>query len=194
MFHFSTTLPHLFLSVLLIYSHSSGYKDFPRGSDSKESVCNEGDLGSILGSRRSPGKENCNPLQYSWLRNPMDRRVWATVHGVSPWGHKRVGHDWETNIHTLMVDKSGVWGEGNQGWNLWEEAHSSWALAGLRVPWEGHSRTRTRQTRPPIPNWNVLHGLFTIGSSPRLSQKGETILRFLSRQGKARACGPPHRP
>ena len=96
MFHFSTTLPHLFLSVLLIYSHSSGYKDFPRGSDSKESVCNEGDLGSILGSRRSPGKENCNPLQYSWLRNPMDRRVWATVHGVSPWGHKRVGHDWET--------------------------------------------------------------------------------------------------
>ena len=40
-------------------------------------------LGLIPGSRRSPGEENGNPLQYSCLGNPMDRGVWwATVHGV----------------------------------------------------------------------------------------------------------------
>ena len=41
------------------------------------------DKGSILGSRRSPGEGQGNPLQYSCLENPMDRAVlWATVHGV----------------------------------------------------------------------------------------------------------------
>ena len=35
-----------------------------------------GDLGSILGMGRSPGREHGNPLQYSCLVNPMDRRAW----------------------------------------------------------------------------------------------------------------------
>ena len=39
---------------------------------------------SIPGSTRSPGKENGNPLQYSCLKNFMDRGVWwAAVHGVA---------------------------------------------------------------------------------------------------------------
>ena len=39
-------------------------------------------------------KEMANPLQYSWLRNPMDRGVWqAIVYGVA----KRVRHDLLTN-------------------------------------------------------------------------------------------------
>ena len=42
------------------------------------------DPGSILGSGRSPGEGNGNPLQYSCLENPMDRGAWlATVHGVA---------------------------------------------------------------------------------------------------------------
>ena len=54
------------------------------GSDGKESVCNIGDLGSTLGSERSPGEENGNPLQYSCLQNPMDRGAWrTTVHRVT---------------------------------------------------------------------------------------------------------------
>ena len=36
------------------------------------------DTGSILGSGRSPGRRNSNPLQYSCLENPMDRGVWWT--------------------------------------------------------------------------------------------------------------------
>jgi len=35
---------------------------FPSGSDGKESSYNAGDLGSILGSGRSPGEGNGNPL------------------------------------------------------------------------------------------------------------------------------------
>ena len=40
--------------------------------------------GSVPGWGRSPGKGNCNPLQYSFLENSMDRGVWqATVHGAA---------------------------------------------------------------------------------------------------------------
>ena len=45
------------------------------GSDGKASVYNAGEQGSILGSGRSPGDGNGNPLQYYFLENPMDRRV-----------------------------------------------------------------------------------------------------------------------
>ena len=57
---------------------------FPGGSQVKVSACNAGDLGSIPGSGRSPGEGNGNPLQYSWLENPMDGGAWrATVHRVA---------------------------------------------------------------------------------------------------------------
>ena len=46
------------------------------GSDSKASVCNAGDPGSIPGLGRSPGEGNGSPLQYSCLENPMDRGAW----------------------------------------------------------------------------------------------------------------------
>ena len=51
--------------------------------DGKASAYNSRDLGSIPGSRRSPGEGNGNPLQYSCLENPMGQGIWwATVHGV----------------------------------------------------------------------------------------------------------------
>ena len=57
---------------------------FPGGSEVKESACNEGDIGSIPGSGRSPGEGNGNPLQYSYLENPMDGGAWwAIVHRVA---------------------------------------------------------------------------------------------------------------
>ena len=43
-----------------------------------------GDLSFIPRPERSPGGKNGNPLQYSFLENPMDRGVWwATVHRVA---------------------------------------------------------------------------------------------------------------
>ena len=59
-------------------------KSAPAGSNSKESACSAGDLGSIPGLGRSPGEGNDNPLKYSCLENSMDRGAWwATVHGVT---------------------------------------------------------------------------------------------------------------
>ena len=57
-------------------------KGFPGGSDSKESACNAGDLGSMLGLGRCPGEGN--GYQYSCLENSVDRGAWqATDHGVT---------------------------------------------------------------------------------------------------------------
>ena len=50
-------------------------RGFPGGSDSKESTCSVGDLGSIPGLGRSSGEGRGYPLQYSGLGNSMD------VHG-----------------------------------------------------------------------------------------------------------------
>ena len=56
----------------------------PGNSDSKESACNAGDLGSIPGSERSAGEGNGNPLQFSCLGNSMDTGAWwAAVRGVA---------------------------------------------------------------------------------------------------------------
>ena len=59
----------------------------PGGSDGKESAYNAEDahdMGSIPGLGRSPGGGHRNPLQYSCLKNPMDRGAWrAIVHGVT---------------------------------------------------------------------------------------------------------------
>ena len=59
------------LSDLLI-----NLKIFLGGSDGKASAYNVGDLGSIPGMGRSPGKGNGKPLQNSFLENPMDRGSW----------------------------------------------------------------------------------------------------------------------
>ena len=63
---------------ILIVREASG------GSDGKDSTCNTGDLGLILGLGRYPGEGHDNPLQYSFLENPIDQGAWwAIVHGVA---------------------------------------------------------------------------------------------------------------
>ena len=64
----------------IFFGHESGSLDFPFGSAGKES-CSAGDLGLISGLGRSPGEGNGNPVQYSCLRNPMDRG--GTLDGVT---------------------------------------------------------------------------------------------------------------
>ena len=51
----------------------------PGGSVAKNppaSAGDTGDAGSIPESGRSPGEGNGNPLQHSFLGNPMDRAAW----------------------------------------------------------------------------------------------------------------------
>ena len=68
----------------LLFSHDYPFLGFAGGLDRQESACSARDLGSISGSRRSPGVGNGYPLQYSCLENSMDGGAWwATVHGVA---------------------------------------------------------------------------------------------------------------
>ena len=60
---------------------------FAGGSEGNEST---GNAGLIPGSGRSLGDVNDNPLQYSCLENPMDRRTWW---GLQSMGFQRVKHD-----------------------------------------------------------------------------------------------------
>ena len=60
-----------------------GNGGLPYWLSNKESTCNAGDASLIPGLRGSPGERNGNPLQHSYLGNPMDRGTWqSTVHGI----------------------------------------------------------------------------------------------------------------
>ena len=74
-------LYNIYMIVAYSYLLNAG---FPCSSVEKKLPANAGGMGSIPGSGRSPGEENGNPVQYSCLGNPMDRRAWqATVHAVT---------------------------------------------------------------------------------------------------------------
>ena len=50
----------------------------------KNPLTNAGDASLIPGLGRSPVEGNGNPLQYSFLGNPVDRRTWrATGYGLT---------------------------------------------------------------------------------------------------------------
>ena len=84
------------LTLQLVGSHC--WLGFPGGNSGKEPACqpvDTGDTGSIPGSGRSPGGEHGNPLQYSYLENPMDR----VRHDWSYLAHMRCGageDSWES--------------------------------------------------------------------------------------------------
>ena len=84
-----------------LYVEFTCTKGFPAGSNSKVSVCNTRDLGSIPESGRSPGEGNGNSLWYFCLGNAMDRGAWrAAVHEVTKSNTtKQLAH----RIHTLLV-------------------------------------------------------------------------------------------
>ena len=88
----STTVYNLyrFQEARMGFELKSGWcLELPRWLSGKESVCNAGDtrdVDSIPGSGRSPGGGNGKPLQYSCLKNCMDRGAWwATVQRVTSW-------------------------------------------------------------------------------------------------------------
>ena len=59
---------------------------FPGGSVVKNLPASAGDTRLIPGLGRFPGGGNGNPLHYSCLENPMDKRAWQAI--CSPLGHK----------------------------------------------------------------------------------------------------------
>ena len=96
---------------------------FSGGSDSKELVCNAGDLGLIPGLGRSLGGGHGNPLQCSCLENPHGQR---SLVGCSPCGHKE--SDMTEQLSTAQREGNGnlwvcsqlqvVWGPRTCDWHL----------------------------------------------------------------------------
>ena len=54
---------------------------FPGGSAGEESACSAGDRGGtgLIPGLGRPGEGNGNPLQYSCLKNPMNRGDWQAI-------------------------------------------------------------------------------------------------------------------
>ena len=69
MLHSGNWPHHLLLRELMLFKVDIGV---PRWLNGKDLATNVEDKGSILGSGKSPGEGNVNPLQYSCLGNPMD--------------------------------------------------------------------------------------------------------------------------
>ena len=70
----------------------------------KNPIANAGDTDLIPRSGRSPGEVNGNPLQYSYLGNPMDRGAWwATVHEVA-----KSWTQLSDSVMTMMFRKAGI--------------------------------------------------------------------------------------
>ena len=68
----------LYLKLEIFESGGTVIKNLPANAGDTR------DVGVIPESGRSPGVGNGNPLQYSYLGNPMDRGAWqATVHGTT---------------------------------------------------------------------------------------------------------------
>ena len=85
--------------TLAISNENTESWGFPVGSDSKESACNAGDLGSVPGLGRSPGEGNGNPLQFLAWRCPWTKEPG----GLQSMGSQRVRQDWVINIKMIHL-------------------------------------------------------------------------------------------
>ena len=109
---------------IYVYLYLSG---FPGGSDDKESACNAEDPGLISESRRSPGKGNGNPLQYSCLENSKDRGAGGLqfIGQKNAQAYFQVGYEDEKIILTDCID----WELFNRWWS--KVAFTVYSICGL---------------------------------------------------------------
>ena len=85
--------------ILALLPTNVKVEGFPGGSDSKASVYNAGDLGSIPGLGRFPGEGNGNPLQFSCLENPMDGVACTRL--LRAWGRKESDMTERLHFHLM---------------------------------------------------------------------------------------------
>ena len=70
--------------VVVQFTCAPQIRGFPGDTVVKNLPAYAGDEDSIPEWERSPSEGNGSPLQYSYMKNPMDRGAWqATVHGVT---------------------------------------------------------------------------------------------------------------
>ena len=132
------------------------------------SVGDARDVSSIPRLRRFPREGSGNPLQYSWVRNPIDSGGWrATVHGVtksqtrvSKWTHiyqykdpgqGDIGHSCDSLPGPLFILEEGLYPQkGEQMWqrravtkhkNMPPQPHQIFTCHVIKEHWHLPSRT-----------------------------------------------------
>ena len=114
----------------------------------KESACNIGDAGWVPGLGRSLGGGHDNSLQYSCLKNPMDRRAWqAIAHWVTKsrtwWSNWACAH-----TYSIMWEKFEP-----QSQNRGNQAMQLPVIKLLIYSWDIFSIVLKRDTYFPQDNW-----------------------------------------
>ena len=158
----------------ITYIYSTVYS-FLGSLNGKESACSVGDMGSILGSGRSPEEGKCNPLQYSCLENSMDRGAWwATIHGTRKELDTIEGLTLSLSLHSIVREKSCKFSCTSQGrtfgtiWKSQREnmkiAHNplaySWQLSFSSVSFESCLLVIV------LTGWNLHDGIVCSSSAP----------------------------
>ena len=112
---------------------------FPSGSVVKNPPANVRDMGWIPESGRSPEEGNGNPLQYSCLGNPMDRRsLWVTDNSsLVAQMVKCLPTMWETQVRSLgqedPLEKEMATHSSTLAWKIpWMESMVGYSLWGCK--------------------------------------------------------------
>ena len=138
------------------------YIGFPGGSIVRNPRVKAGNTGLITELERSPGEGYCNPLQYSCLANPMvypwSLEGYRSLEGYSPWGWKRLPHDWATKQQQQQQD-------GREGGTV-----KTWALQQQRVL-QSMAKNALRISPPHFTSLHSDHSNFLNPSIPLPSLK-----------------------
>ena len=116
------------------------------GSAGKESTCNEGDLGSVLGLGRSPGEGKGYPLQYSGLEKSLD----CIVHGVAK-SQTRLSEKYSI-CKKQQSHQQVIWGQNSAPQN--QVYHDV-----MELPWRS-------STKKPASNAGDMGSVLGLGRSP----------------------------
>ena len=137
------------------------------------------DVGSIPGSGRSTGGGHGNPLQYSWLENPVDRGGWqATVYRVT---QSRTWLKWlSLHVHISYIilgnNKNKKLFQRQEAWHLLER-HS------VAASWKGEQwELQCSGVRNPKQMFNPLIKKMS-------SMEAETICRLPQGDRASSVCG-----
>ena len=140
---------HKELDTTKVTKHSTAHTDFWTSQAAlvvKNSPPSSGDIrdeGSIARSVRVPGGGHGNPLQYSCLKNPMDKGVWqVTVHRVA---QRRTWLKWLSTHMLIFI----IFKEGN-----FLSRNSSYETGAYYTEWSKPERkTQIQYTNAYI--WNI---------------------------------------
>ena len=127
---------------------------FPCGLTGKESTCNAGDLGLILGLGKSPREGKDYPLQYSGLENSMD----CIVHGVTK------SLTWLSDWTEWRMKMQGIWFKFIQNLNMVTAEHEAGVKPSRGISWwvrlhRSHDQEPAHVTSTPPPHLRELETL-----------------------------------